>query len=157
VKFQLGTGFFPRSTSGSTGGTIIGGASLWIMNGKPSYEQKAAWEFVKFLEQPDNMAYFHTHTGYFPVDKKALNDPTDQAWVAQYPQFQTAIDQLHATKLDKATQGCLLGVMPAARQATEVGVENAILRKASPQQAMDDAAQAIQPQIDQYNRAVGSK
>jgi sn-glycerol 3-phosphate transport system substrate-binding protein len=157
VKFQLGTGFFPRSTSGSAGGTIIGGASLWIMNGKPSYEQKAAWEFVKFLEQPDNMAYFHTHTGYFPVDKKALNDPTDQAWVAQYPQFQTAIDQLHATKLDKATQGCLLGVMPAARQATEVGVENAILKKASPQQAMDDAAQAIQPQIDQYNQAVGGK
>ncbi len=157
VKFQLGTGFFPRSTDTSAGGTIIGGASLWITNGKPSYEQKAAWEFVKFLESPDNMAYWHTHTGYFPVDKKALNDPTDQAWVQQYPQFRTAIDQLHATKLDKATQGCLLGVMPAARQAAEVGIENAILKKAAPQRAMDDAVQSIQPQIDQYNQALGVK
>jgi sn-glycerol 3-phosphate transport system substrate-binding protein len=157
VKFQLGTGFFPKSGDTGAGGTIIGGASLWVMNGKPSYEQKAAWEFVKFLEQPDNMAYWHTHTGYFPVDKKALNDPTDQAWVAQYPQFRTAIDQLHATKLDKATQGCLLGVMPAARQAAEVGIENAILRKSPPQKAMDDAVQSIQPQIDQYNQAVGTK
>ena len=157
VKFPLGTGFFPKSSSSSAGGTIIGGASLWIMNGKPSYEQKAAWEFVKFLESPDNMAYWHTHTGYFPVDKKALNDPTDQAWVQQYPQFRSAIDQLHSTKLDKATQGCLLGVMPAARQAAEVGIENAILKKATPQKAMDDAAQSIQPQIDQYNQAVGVK
>lgn len=157
VKFPLGTGFFPKSSNAGAGGTIIGGASLWIMNGKPSYEQKAAWEFVKFLESPDNMAYWHTHTGYFPVDKKALNDPTDQAWVQQYPQFRTAIDQLHATKLDKATQGCLLGVMPAARQAAEVGIENAILRKATPQKAMDDAVQSIQPQIDQYNQAVGVK
>jgi sn-glycerol 3-phosphate transport system substrate-binding protein len=157
VKFQFGTGFFPKSSDTSAGGTIIGGASLWIMNGKPSYEQKAAWEFVKFLEQPDNMAYWHTHTGYFPVDKKALNDPTDQAWVAQFPQFRTAIDQLHATRLDKATQGCLLGVMPAARQAAEVGIENAILKKSPPQKAMDDAVQSIQPQIDQYNQAMGAK
>jgi len=98
----------------------------------------------------------HAH-GYFPVDRKALNDPTDQAWVAQYPHFQTAIDQLHATKLDKATQGCLLGVMPAARQAAAVGIENAILKKSTPQKAMDDAVQSIQPQIDQYNQAVGTK
>jgi sn-glycerol 3-phosphate transport system substrate-binding protein len=157
AKFQVGTGFFPRSTANANaGGTIIGGASLWIMNGRPSYEQKASWEFVKFLESPENMAYWHTHTGYFPVDKKALNDPTDQAWIQQYPQFKTAIDQLHATKLDKATQGCLLGVMPQARQASEVGIENAILKKATPQKAMDDAVTSIQAQIDQYNQALGT-
>jgi sn-glycerol 3-phosphate transport system substrate-binding protein len=156
VKFSLGAGFFPRSTTNaSAGGAIPGGASLWIMNGKPSYEQKAAWEFVKFLETPENMAYWHTHTGYFPVDKSALNDPTDQAWVQQYPLFKTAIDQLHASRLDKSTQGCLLGVMPQARQAAEVGIENAILNKAAPKAAMDSAVSSIQPQIDQYNQAVG--
>jgi sn-glycerol 3-phosphate transport system substrate-binding protein len=156
VKFDLGAGFFPRSTADAgAGGAIPGGASLWISSSKPSYEQRASWEFVKFLEQPDNMAYWHTHTGYFPVDSKALNDPTDQAWVQQYPLFKVAIDQLHASKLDKATQGCLLGVMPQARQASEVGIENAILRKSSPQQAMDDAASAVQTQITQYNQAVG--
>ncbi len=157
VKFGLGTGFFPRPTAGTTGGTIIGGAALWIMNKKPSYEQKASWEFTKFLELPENMAYWHTHTGYFPVSKAALNDPSDQAWIQQYPSFRTAIDQLHASKLDKATQGCLLGVMPQARQAAEVGIESAILKKASPQKAMDDAVASIQPQIDQYNQAVGTK
>jgi sn-glycerol 3-phosphate transport system substrate-binding protein len=157
VKFTLGTGFFPKPTAASAGGAIIGGASLWILNSHPSYEQKAAWEFVKFLEQADNMAYWHTHTGYFPVDKKALNDPTDVAWVQQYPSFKTAIDQLHSSKLDKATQGCLLGVMPQARQAAEVGIESAILKKSTPQKAMDDAVATMQPAIDQYNQAVGAK
>ena len=157
VKFTLGTGFFPKPTAASAGGAIIGGASLWILNSHPSYEQKAAWEFVKFLEQADNMAYWHTHTGYFPVDKKALSDPTDVAWVQQYPSFKTAIDQLHASKLDKATQGCLLGVMPQARQAAEVGIESAILKKSTPQKAMDDAVATMQPAIDQYNQAVGAK
>ena len=157
VHFTLGTGFFPKPTAASSGGGAIpGGASLWILNSHPSYEQKAAWQFVKFLEQPDNMAYWHTHTGYFPVDKKALDDPTDKAWVQQYPSFTTAIDQLHSSKLDRATQGCLLGVMPAARQAAEVGIESAILKKSTPQKAMDDAVASIEPQIDQYNQAVGA-
>jgi sn-glycerol 3-phosphate transport system substrate-binding protein len=155
VKFNLGTGFFPKPTATTAGGPIIGGASLWIVNKKPSYVQKAAWEFTKFLEQPASMAYWHTHTGYFPVSKSAQNDPTDVAWRQQYPQFQAALDQLHQTKLDKATQGCLLGVMPAARQAAEVGMEAAITKKSTPQKAMDDAVAAIQPQIDQYNQATG--
>lgn len=72
IKFKLGAAAWPRSEDSSAGGPIIGGASLWIMNKRPSYEQVAAWEFVKFLEQPDSMAYFHTHTGYFPVNRKAL-------------------------------------------------------------------------------------
>ena len=156
VKFTLGAGNFPKPVDTATsGGPIIGGASLWIVNKKPSYVQKAAWEFVKYLEQPAQMAYWHTHTGYFPVSKGAQNDPTDVAWRQQYPLFNVAIEQLHATKLDKATQGCLLGVMPATRQAAEVGLESAITKKSSPQKAMDDAAASIQPQIDQYNQAVG--
>jgi sn-glycerol 3-phosphate transport system substrate-binding protein len=157
VKFGLGTGYYPRSESSTAGGPIIGGASLWIVNKKPSYVQKGAWEFVKFLAKPENQAYWHTHTGYFPIDTRAANDPTDQQWMQQYPQFKTAIDQLHATKLDKATQGCLLGVMPAARQAAEVGIEQAVTKQKPTQKAMDDAVASIQPQIDQYNQSVGAK
>ena len=155
VKFPLGAGFFPKPAEGTAGGAIIGGASLWIVNKKPSYVQKAAWEFTKFLEQPANMAYWHTHTGYFPVSRAAQNDPTDVQWRQQYPLFNVAMDQLHQTKLDKATQGCLLGVMPAARQAAEVGMESAITKKSTAQKAMDDAVAAIQPQVDQYNQATG--
>ncbi len=158
VKFQLGTGFWPKvDANTAAGGPIIGGASLWIGNSKPAYVQNAAWQFVKFLEQPDSMSYWHTHTGYFPTDKKALEQADDQAWVAQYPQFTTAITQLQQTKVDKATQGCLLGVMPQARQAAENAIEAALTKKSSPKQALDDATAAVQPAIDQYNQSVGAK
>ena len=154
AKFQVGTGFYPRSESGTAGGPIIGGASNWIMNARPKYEQSAAWTFIKFLNQPDNQAYWHTHTGYFPTGKKALDDPSDVQWRQQYPQFQTAIDQLHQTKLDKATQGCLLGVMPKARQVVEVAIEKSILKQSEPKKALDEAVASIQPDIDQYNQQV---
>jgi sn-glycerol 3-phosphate transport system substrate-binding protein len=154
ASFQVGAGPYPRSESSTAGGPIIGGASLWIMGKKPSYEQVAAWQFVKFLMEPENQAYFHTHTGYFPPNKKALDEPDDRRWVAQYPQFETAVAQLQQTPVDTATQGCALGVMPQARQAAEDAMEKALTGRESPKDALADGVKAIQPAIDSYNQSV---
>ena len=156
-KFQVGTGFYPRSESSTAGGPIVGGASLWITNTHPAYEQRAAWEFTKFLETPENMGYWYTKTGYFPDTKASQTDPAVTAFRKTRPQFDTALAQLHDEKPDKATQGCVLGVMPQARQEVENGMEKALTGGASPQAAMDAAVAAIQPAIDQYNQAVGAK
>jgi sn-glycerol 3-phosphate transport system substrate-binding protein len=156
VGFQLGAGFYPRSESSTAGGPIIGGASLWVVGKKPSYEQIASWEFVKFLMQPQNQAYFHTHTGYFPPNKKALDQPDDKQWVAQYPLFETAVKQLQQTQVDKPTQGCALGVMPQARQTAEDAMEKALTGKATPKDALSEGVKSIQPAIDSYNQSVSS-
>ena len=58
------------------------------------------------------------------------------------------------TKLDKATQGCLLGVMPKARQVVEVAIEKSILKQSEQKKALDAAVASIQPDIDQYNQQV---
>ena len=44
--------------------------------------------------------------------------------MAKYPQFQTAIDQLHDSKPEYA--GALLSVFPEARQIVETEIENMI-------------------------------
>lgn len=156
AKFPVAAAPFPKVTAADTGGPIIGGASLWIDGpGHSAAEQRAAWEFVKFLSTPAAQAEWHTGTGYFPVNAKALDEPVDKAWTAKYLQFQTAVDQLHSTQPSVASAGCILGVMPQARKASEDGLEKAILGQATPQQAMTEAAASIQPQIDSYNKAVG--
>ena len=155
-KFQVGTGYYPRSTSSTAGGPIVGGASLWIMNqGHPAYEQQAAWQFVKFLMQPENMAYFHTKTGYFPDTKSSQNDPTDVSYRQAHPQFDVALQQLHSVKPDKATSGCILGVMPQARQENENAMERILASGGDPKTELGKAVTTIQPAIDQYNQAVG--
>ncbi|GAC1656842.1 MAG: hypothetical protein NVS9B1_13150 [Candidatus Dormibacteraceae bacterium] len=103
------------------------------------------------------IAYRHTKTGYFPDTKGAQADPTDTAFRQTRPQFDAALQQLHAEKADKATQGCILGVMPQARQANEVAMEKILAGGASSKSALADAVTSIQPAIDQYNQAVGAK
>ena len=73
-KFEVGTAFLPKPADGGDGGVIIGGASLWLMNNKSEEEQQAAWEFMKYLAEPQTQAYWHVNTGYFPVTTKAYEE-----------------------------------------------------------------------------------
>lgn len=155
AKFKIGTGYYPKVDATDSGGPIIGGASLWIDKvGHSTKEQQASWDLIKYLASNTVQAQWHTSTGYFPISKSALNDPTDKAWVAKRPQFETAVKQLEGTTLSKATQGCLLGVMPQARANIEDAIDAAITGKKSPQQALNNAESKTKQQIEQYNNAV---
>ncbi len=61
--------------------------------------------------------------GYFPVTTAADEEQTFKDNVAQDPQFQTAIDQLHDSKPQYA--GALL-CLPEARQIVETEIDNMI-------------------------------
>jgi len=95
------------------------------------------------------------NTGYYPPNKAAYDVPLDKEWLQKYPQFQTAIDQLHASPLNQATQGGLLGVFVQARQDNQSAFESVFAGQASAQQALDKAAATITDEIKQYNQAVG--
>jgi sn-glycerol 3-phosphate transport system substrate-binding protein len=153
-KFEVGTGFLPKPADAKEGGVIVGGASLWMMNNKPDDEQKAAWEFIKFLTSPKEQAYWSVNTGYFPITKKAYEEASMKENVTKFPQFQTAIDQLHQTKLNTATQGAVMGVFPEARQLVEGAIEEVLNGKKSPKEALDSAQKEITSKIQQYNKTV---
>jgi sn-glycerol 3-phosphate transport system substrate-binding protein len=154
-KFEVATAPFPKIQASDTGGPVIGGASLWIgREGHSAAEQRASWEFGKFLLEPANAAFWHTKTGYFPITKAALNEDIDKQWVAEKPQFKTAIDQLAATPVGVPTQGCLLGTLPQVRALVENAIESVLTSGKDPKAALDEAASQAKALIDKYNSAV---
>ncbi|MCP1307933.1 ABC transporter substrate-binding protein [Paenibacillus tyrfis] len=153
-KFQVGTAFLPKPKDAKDGGVIVGGASLYILNNRSEAEQKGAWEFIKFLADSKQQAYWHVNTGYFPITKKAYDEQLVKENLNKYPQFKTAVDQLHQTKANKATQGAVMGVFPEARQLTEGAIEEVLNGKKSPKEALDGAAKEISSKLAQYNKTV---
>jgi sn-glycerol 3-phosphate transport system substrate-binding protein len=154
-KFEVATAPFPKIESSDKGGPIIGGASLWVSGpGHSAAEQRASWEFEKFLIQPENSAFWHTQTGYFPVSKAALEQPVDKQWVAQKPQFKTAIESLQASPAGVPTQGCLLGTMPQVRALVENAIESVLTSNKDPKAALDEAANQAKSLIQKYNSSV---
>lgn len=153
-KFEVGTSYLPALNDNKDGGVVIGGASLWILNNKPIEYQKAAWEFVKFMISAKEQVFWNENTGYFPVTKEAYDLPEMKTHLEKYPQFKTAIDQLHSTPINTATEGALIGVYPEARQTIETNIEKVLNNQATPKQALDDAEKSINNALENYNKTV---
>ncbi len=112
-------------------------------------KEAAVWKFVEFLVSPESQAYWNSQTGYFPVNTKAQDEDVFKENIAKYPQFQTALDQLH----DSAPQyaGALLSVFPEARQIVQQQIENMLNGQATPEEAAAEMASQINSSIEEYN------
>ncbi len=153
-KGELGTGFYPRPADApAEGGNIIGGASVYALKSRSAGEQQAAWEFVKYSTSAPVQAQWQADTGYYPVRKAAYNEPVAKEWIAKYPQFSTAVDQIRAVPLNRITQGAVFGAFPQARQRIEQAIEEVLLGQSSSQDALNRAAEEITTAIDRYNRS----
>jgi sn-glycerol 3-phosphate transport system substrate-binding protein len=155
-KFELGTGFYPRPANAPPeGGNIIGGACVYILKSRPAPEQQAAWEFVKYSTSAPVQAQWQADTGYYPVRKAAYNEPASKEWVGKFPQFNTAVEQIRSSPVNRITQGAVFGVFPQARKRIEDAIEEVLLGRASSQDALNRAAEEITTAIDKYNKSTG--
>lgn len=149
-KFEVGTAYLPAVTEeGLEGGVSIGGASVWALDSQDPEKSQATWEFVKFLVSPAVQAEWAAATGYFPISTAAHDEPVFKENVEKFPQFQTAIDQLHASSPE--AQGALVSVFPEARQIVETEIENMLNGNTTPEEAANAMADQINTAIEQYN------
>jgi sn-glycerol 3-phosphate transport system substrate-binding protein len=153
--FEVGAGYFPLIDAADPGGSIIGGASLWINGEGHSQEEiRASWEFVQFLLTPESQSKWHAGTGYLSVNTEGYQGPEAVERATEFPQFAVAAAQLADSETNVNTAGCMMGVMADARVAAEVGWEEALTSNTSPEDAMTAAAESVQRKIDEYNAAV---
>ena len=148
-KFEVGTAYFPSITNADEGGVSIGGASLWALNNEDEAKQDATWKFVEFLVSPESQAYWNAQTGYFPITTAAHEEQVFLDNIAQYPQFQTAIDQLHDSAPEYA--GALMSIFPEARQTVESNIENMLNGSLTPEEAVAAMAESINASLEDYN------
>jgi sn-glycerol 3-phosphate transport system substrate-binding protein len=87
------------------------------------------------------------------VVKAAYNEQAAKDWATKYPQFTTAVNEIRNSPQNRATNGCVLGVMPQARARTQKMIESVLLGQAATQAALDAAVAEMNDAIDKYNKA----
>ena len=80
--------------------------------------------------------------------------PTSQEYLARYPQFRIAIEQVETTPNHRITQGATSGVLPAARLRVERAIEEVLQGKATPQDALDRAAAEVTQLMKDYAQTI---
>jgi sn-glycerol 3-phosphate transport system substrate-binding protein len=115
--FELGTGYYPTVGDTRTG-VVIGGASLWMTRGLSDAKTQGLTDFLLWLAEAPQQAFWHQNTGYFPISDSAVGFLEEDGWFDENPNFQTAFDQLQETEQTVATQGWQAG--PAAKVRTVI-------------------------------------
>ncbi len=154
-KFEVGTAYLPAVSETDEGGVSIGGASLWALDNEDPEKAQAVWEFTKYMISPEVQAEWNKATGYFPITTAAHEEEVFKNNIAEFPQFQTAIDQLHDSNPE--SQGAFLSVYPEARQIVEKEIENMLNGAVTPEEAAAAMAEQINTAIENYNLVNGAE
>lgn len=158
AEFTVGTAFIPHADSGERNGVSIGGAALWLIDAGDAAVNDAAWQFMKFMAEPEQQKDWHMQTGYFPVRIDLMEDPDLQQFWDENPNFRTAIDQLVTTETTRAdgsinypALGGRAGPFPAIRRIIVETYSRVLNDGLSPQEALDEAAVKANAELENYN------
>jgi sn-glycerol 3-phosphate transport system substrate-binding protein len=137
------------------GGVLVGGAALWLVDrGSSDAEKAASWEFMVWLNEPEQQARWHAGTGYIPIRRSAVDLPEVADLWADKPEFRIAYDQL----LDSgaAFGGPVVGDYAGLRDAIVESLERLILQDVAPADALAGAKQQADRAIESYNQRTGN-
>jgi sn-glycerol 3-phosphate transport system substrate-binding protein len=152
---ELGVAPFPSPVSGAKGGVGVSGGSLYMVNKSAPAKQAAAWQYLKFLDDPANLTTWAIGTGYLPIRKASADDPKMQQYWQANPEFKVAYDQLASGPVTPATSGSVIGNYVGARDALRDAENSMFLQGTAPKTALKDAGTNATAAIDEYNAKIG--
>ena len=154
-KFDFGVARLPYypDVKGAPQNSIIGGASLWVFNGKSRPEYKAIADFFGFLSQPEIQAYWHQNTGYFPITTAAYELTKAQGFYKDNPALELAILQLNNKAPTENSKGLRLGNFAAIREIEDQQWEDILAGKVTVKQGLDNMVRLGNEKLRDFEKA----
>lgn len=131
--FDLGIAPVPVA-AGKPVRSLFSGTNLAVMKSTPEKE-RAAWDFIKWVTETKQSAYWTVQTNYLPVRKSALNEQIVKDYIAKTPRFQVALDMIPTGATSPSVAG-----WADARTYLQDAVTNATTLVQEPKAALDEAA-----------------
>ncbi len=124
---------------GAPQNTIIGGASLWVMAGKPAEDYKGVAAFLNFLSSPDVQAAWHQNTGYLPITLAAAEKTKADGFYDANPGTEIAGRQMTAKAPTPNSKGIRIGSFDQIRTVIDEELEAVWAGDKDAQAALDSA------------------
>ncbi|MGZ5596287.1 MAG: sn-glycerol-3-phosphate ABC transporter substrate-binding protein UgpB [Usitatibacter sp.] len=152
-EFAIATLPYHENVKGAPQNTIIGGASLWVFEGKSKEENKGIAKFFTFLSSPEIQAEWHQATGYVPITRAAYDLTKSQGFYEKNPGTDIAIEQLLLRNPTKASKGVRLGNFVQIRTINDEELEAVWSGKKTAKQALDAAVTRGNEELRKFERA----
>ncbi|WP_372614772.1 sn-glycerol-3-phosphate ABC transporter substrate-binding protein UgpB [Aquicoccus sp.] len=133
--------------------TIIGGASLWAMQGHEAEEYKGVGEFLAFLSSTPIQAQWHQDTGYLPITEAAGDATREAGFYEENPGTDVAVKQMTANEPTANSKGIRLGSFDQIRGIIDEELEAVWSGDKSAQEAMDSAVERGNQLLRRFEQA----
>jgi sn-glycerol 3-phosphate transport system substrate-binding protein len=154
AKFEVGYGLMPYWPGGAAPqNTIIGGATLWVLKGRPEAEYRGVAQFFAFLSRPEIQARWHQGTGYLPITRAAYELSRRQGYYDANPGADISIRQITLKEPTANTKGLRIGSFLLVRDVIEDELEQAISGKVAPKAALDSAVRRGNEILRRFEKA----
>jgi sn-glycerol 3-phosphate transport system substrate-binding protein len=154
-KFDWGVATLPywADVKGAPQNTIIGGATLWVLNQKDPGVYKGIAKFFTFLSSPEVQADWHQSTGYVPITLAAYELTRKQGFYDKNPGTDIAIKELSNKPPTPNSKGLRLGNFVQIRNVIDEELESVWSGQKTAKAALDEAVKRGDEQIDRFRRA----
>ena len=129
--FDFGVAMIPGN---KRKGSPTGGGNFYLFKKSTPAQQRAAFEFIRWITAPERAAQWSIDTGYVATSPAAYKTPALQKYGSEFPPALVARDQLPVSVAEFSTHD-----NQRVTKALNDGLQAALTGAKSPEQAMKDA------------------
>ncbi len=119
--------------------SIIGGATLWVLQGRPAAEYKGVAKFLTYLASTPVQAKWHQDTGYVPVTLAAADVTEKAGFYKKFPGRDIAVQELTLNPPTENSKGLRIGNFVQIRDVVDEELEGVWSGKKDAKTALDEA------------------
>jgi sn-glycerol 3-phosphate transport system substrate-binding protein len=127
ATFTNEASFMPRNEAVDYVGNLIGGATIWMLDGMDTKTEDGALAFMNFFSNPGNAAAWHQLTGYIPITTSGEDVLAAEGWYDESPNSRVASEQLAVAENTPASLGALLGNFVGIRDIITLAIEDILV------------------------------
>jgi sn-glycerol 3-phosphate transport system substrate-binding protein len=152
---KYGIGMMPYSpdVAPKPQNSIIGGATLWVLQGRPAAEYKGVAKFMSYLASTPVQAKWHQETGYVPITLAAAEATEKEGFYKKFPGREVAVQELTLNPPTANSKGLRIGNFVQIRDIVDGELENVWSGKKDAKTALDDAVKAGNEQLKRFEAA----
>jgi sn-glycerol 3-phosphate transport system substrate-binding protein len=136
--FEVGFGMLPHYEEVEPQNSIIGGATLWVLQGADEGQYKGVADFFSYLSSAEVQADWHQFSGYLPITQAAYDLGQEQGYYEANPGSDVAIKQMTLNAPTENSKGLRFGNYVQIRDVIDQEFQALLTGDKTAQQALDD-------------------
>ena len=155
--FEVGFGMLPyyEDVDGAPQNSIIGGATLWVLQGQDNAEYKGVAEFFSYLSSAEVQADWHQFSGYLPITEAAYELGKTQGYYEANPGSDVAIKQITLNAPTANSKGLRFGNYVQIRAVIDEEFQRLLSGEVDAQGALDSLVERGNAMIREFQGANG--